>query len=182
MQDYKIILYDILLYGSTVELNECDPNPCLNSGTCVDGVRNYTCNCTSFPEDGVLIYFTGRNCSTGEKGIIIVKSINAKMSQFLVQYSTVVDNRVAPSVTMQTSSVTVELGERISLRCTAAGNPTPSIQWYKDNKPIKGPQAIGNVFVIPEATPDKRGSYLCEAFSSFGSPARSAKAEVLIQG
>ena len=48
------------------ELNECDPNPCLNNGTCVDGVRNYTCNCASFTEDGVLNYYTGRNCSTSE--------------------------------------------------------------------------------------------------------------------
>ena len=26
----------------------------MTGGTCVDGVRNYTCNCASFPEDGVL--------------------------------------------------------------------------------------------------------------------------------
>ena len=38
-----------------LELNECILTPALmNGGTCVDGVRNYTCNCTSFPEDGVL--------------------------------------------------------------------------------------------------------------------------------
>ena len=49
------------------ELNECDPDPCLNGGTCVDGVRNYTCNCATFPEDGGLTYYTGRNCGTGEK-------------------------------------------------------------------------------------------------------------------
>ena len=49
------------------ELNECDPNPCRNNGVCVDGVRNYTCNCASFVEDGVRIFYTGRNCGTGEK-------------------------------------------------------------------------------------------------------------------
>ena len=48
------------------ELNECDPNPCLNNGTCVDGVRNYTCNCASVFENNVLNFFTGRNCSTSE--------------------------------------------------------------------------------------------------------------------
>ena len=47
------------------ELNECDPDPCLNGGTCVDGVRNYTCSCAS--EDGALVFYTGRNCSESEK-------------------------------------------------------------------------------------------------------------------
>ena len=83
---------------------------------------------------------------------------------------------------MQTPNITAELGERVSLMCAAAGNPTPSIRWYKDNKLIDGPQAIGNVFVLPEISPGERGSYLCEAFSSFGNPARSAKAQVLIRG
>ena len=58
------------------ELDECDPNPCLNSGECVDGVRNYTCNCASFTEDEVLNYYTGRNCSTSEKEIIYEQSFS----------------------------------------------------------------------------------------------------------
>ena len=93
-----------------------------------------------------------------------------------------VDNRVAPSVTTPPSSKTVKLSERIVLSCTATGNPTPNIRWYKDGKAIEGPLAIGNEFVIPEVTPHKRGFYQCEAFSSFGKPARSAEAVILIQG
>ena len=93
-----------------------------------------------------------------------------------------VDNRVAPSLTTQPLSVTVDLGSRVNLQCTATGNPTPSIQWYKDGQAITGPQAIGHVFVIPEAMPSERGSYLCEAFSSFGNRARSKEALVLIKG
>lgn len=93
-----------------------------------------------------------------------------------------VDNRVAPSVTTQPSSKTVKLNERIALSCTATGNPTPNIRWYKDDKAIKGPQAFGNEYVIPEATPHIRGFYQCEAFSSFGKPSRSAVAVTLIQG
>ncbi|XP_060601390.1 sushi, nidogen and EGF-like domain-containing protein 1 [Ruditapes philippinarum] len=35
-------------------IDDCDPNPCLNGGTCIDGVNNYTCTCV----DG----WSGRNC------------------------------------------------------------------------------------------------------------------------
>ena len=38
----------------------------------MDGVRNYTCNCTSFTANGVDMYLTGRNCGTGEKQNITV--------------------------------------------------------------------------------------------------------------
>ena len=93
-----------------------------------------------------------------------------------------VDNRVLPSVVTSPLSKTVNLNDRITLSCSAAGNPTPSIRWYKDGKPIEGPQAIGDVFVIPEATPNKRGLYHCEAFSSFGDPAKSEVARILIEG
>ena len=55
------------VYCFLPELNECDPDPCLNGGTCVDGVRNYTCNCASFTVNSVEIYHTGRNCDTREK-------------------------------------------------------------------------------------------------------------------
>ena len=89
---------------------------------------------------------------------------------------------MAPFVTANPSSVTVTLHDRVTLSCTASGSPTPSIRWYKDNKAIEGPQSIGNTFVIPEATPDDRGFYQCEAFSSFGSPSRSTEAVLLISG
>ena len=53
------------------ETNECDPNPCINNGKCIDGVQNYTCNCTSLLEDGVLNFYTGRNCAESEGGWVI---------------------------------------------------------------------------------------------------------------
>ena len=33
--------------GSTCHINidECDPNPCQNGGTCTDDINSYTCNC-----------------------------------------------------------------------------------------------------------------------------------------
>ena len=45
----------ILLY---LDINECSPNPCLNSASCIDGVNSYTCKC--------LAGFVGKHCETGE--------------------------------------------------------------------------------------------------------------------
>ena len=39
-----------------VDINECAINPCLNGGTCTDGVNNYTCSCAAG--------FTGKDCET----------------------------------------------------------------------------------------------------------------------
>ena len=32
-------------YNFVLDGNECNPNPCLNGGTCVDGISSYTCRC-----------------------------------------------------------------------------------------------------------------------------------------
>jgi len=44
--------------GTNCETNidDCDPNPCQNGGTCNDGVDSYTCSC--------LAGYTGTNCET----------------------------------------------------------------------------------------------------------------------
>ena len=37
------------------DTDECYPNPCVNNGTCIDQVNNYTCACA--------VGFEGRNCT-----------------------------------------------------------------------------------------------------------------------
>ena len=41
-----------------VDINECAVDPCLNGGTCTDGVSSYTCSCTAG--------FIGKDCMTSE--------------------------------------------------------------------------------------------------------------------
>ena len=40
------------------DINDCEDNPCRNGGSCIDGVNDFTCNCTSG--------LTGRVCSEGK--------------------------------------------------------------------------------------------------------------------
>ena len=43
------------------DIDECASNPCLNSGVCIDGANQFTCDC----RDG----YYGRNCESGENGV-----------------------------------------------------------------------------------------------------------------
>ena len=42
----------------TISVNECSSDPCINGGTCTDGVNQFTCSCI----DG----YIGTKCETGE--------------------------------------------------------------------------------------------------------------------
>ena len=43
----------------TTDIDDCADQPCLNGGTCIDGVNDYICICA----DG----YTRENCSIGKK-------------------------------------------------------------------------------------------------------------------
>ena len=40
------------------DTDDCYPNPCLNNGTCTDGVNDYNCTCVPG--------FVGKNCSNSK--------------------------------------------------------------------------------------------------------------------
>ena len=45
----------------SLDTDDCYPNPCLNNGTCVDGVNDYNCTCVPG--------FVGKNCNCKFKNI-----------------------------------------------------------------------------------------------------------------
>ena len=61
--------FNNLLYTFLSDIDDCQSNPCLNGGSCTDGINNYTCSC--------LPGYTARNCETGN---IILSSLNKNIS------------------------------------------------------------------------------------------------------
>ena len=55
--------YNVLFFFS--DTDDCYPNPCLNNGTCTDGVNDYNCTCVPG--------FVAKNCSNSK--FLKVKSL-----------------------------------------------------------------------------------------------------------
>ena len=53
-----------------LDLNECEPNPCVYSTGCIDGANDYMCTC--------LPGYTGKNCEAGEWKVIDCLGIKMK--------------------------------------------------------------------------------------------------------
>ena len=57
--DMDILLSSILTMSFfSLDTDDCYPNPCLNKGTCTDGVNDYNCTCVPG--------FVGKNCSNSK--------------------------------------------------------------------------------------------------------------------
>ena len=63
------------------DINECSSSPCLNGGTCTDGINSFSCEC--YPG------YTGKNCETGKHSCCII-STKIQAQIFLVFCSDVV--------------------------------------------------------------------------------------------
>ena len=46
------------------DINDCDPDPCMNGGTCTDGINSFTCDCVAG--------YTDSTCSTGNHTTIFL--------------------------------------------------------------------------------------------------------------
>ena len=66
---------DNLSYTFHLDIDDCQSNPCLNGGSCTDGINDYTCSC--------LPGYTARNCGIG---MIILSSLNKNI--FAIMHGT----------------------------------------------------------------------------------------------
>ena len=57
------------------DIDDCAVQPCLNGGTCIDAVNDYTCICA--------VGYTGKNCSVGRNSMDVSKIILYYMYSFI---------------------------------------------------------------------------------------------------
>ena len=99
------------------------------------------------------------------------------------------EKMAAPEFADQEESgpITAQEGDDVTLNVTVKGKPSPQVEWYKDDKPLRKTsrldvKARGDKFslVILKVTSDDSGLYKCVASSKAGSVARTF--EVNIEG
>ncbi|XP_077566576.1 mucosa-associated lymphoid tissue lymphoma translocation protein 1 [Stigmatopora nigra] len=64
-----------------------------------------------------------------------------------------------PHIAIKPKSQTVQSGAKISLRCTAFGNPAPSYQWYRNGCLLS--KKTADTLQIDHAAAKDKGTYLC---------------------
>ncbi|CAJ0956029.1 unnamed protein product [Ranitomeya imitator] len=85
----------------------------------------------------------------------------------------IVEDRVmkpsTPVASVEQSVHVVLAGETATLRCSAAGNPTPSIAWSKLRAPLPWQhQIVNDSLVIPRVAQQDSGQYICNASNADG--------------
>ncbi|KAK3547531.1 hypothetical protein QTP86_021514, partial [Hemibagrus guttatus] len=72
-----------------------------------------------------------------------------------------------PTVTIQSPVLTIKQGQRAELRCTATGNPPPSIEWIGNH--ISSSAIIHDgVLILPSVERSDEGEYTCRASNAHG--------------
>ena len=89
--------------------------------------------------------------------------------------------KVLPKIViMPARTQTVAVGETATFRCVVkAGNPPPAVVWKREKNETLNSTNDG-LLVIPYATGDSQGKYICEAKNALGST--KAVALLVVQG
>uniref|UniRef100_A0A8C5L5G0 Basement membrane-specific heparan sulfate proteoglycan core protein n=1 Tax=Jaculus jaculus TaxID=51337 RepID=A0A8C5L5G0_JACJA len=87
---------------------------------------------------------------------------------------------VPPVVSIHPPQLTVQPGQLAEFRCSATGNPTPTLEWTggpSGQLPQKA-QIHGGILRLPAVEPSDQGQYLCRALSSAGQHVARAMLQV----
>lgn len=81
--------------------------------------------------------------------------------------------------------LSVPQGSPINLNCSAIGQPTPTLDWYKDNRPLRNehPYSIqgedgDSLLRIQESKKTDAGTYSCRAQNPQGKDTTSCKVHI----
>jgi len=95
---------------------------------------------------------------------------------------------VSPTFVRRLSPVKVMDGESVNLTCIVEGKPTPKVEWYHNDKPIKEGKEITIIqdmegvcsLAITEIFPEDAGEYTCHAVNLVGEAI--CKSSVIVEG
>lgn len=77
-----------------------------------------------------------------------------------------------PTITSKPSNKTIGIGATARFSCQSAGDPAPSITWYKDGDQVKPGSRYSilanNTIVITKAVLSDRGWFTCRASNAAG--------------
>ncbi|XP_074831677.1 basement membrane-specific heparan sulfate proteoglycan core protein isoform X3 [Carettochelys insculpta] len=74
----------------------------------------------------------------------------------------------APEITVK-PTLTVVAGDTATLRCSATGDPPPTIQWSKLRAPLPWQhRVVNNTLLIPHVAQQDSGQYICNASNAAG--------------
>ncbi|KAM6237533.1 hemicentin-2 [Spheniscus humboldti] len=142
-------------------------------------------------KDGVLVAASGRlrQLQNGSLAIHGIGSTDAGHYRCMVENDAGTAAKVvtlalqsAPTVAVTPRAVAVRAGQRVLLHCAASGEPTPSVEWWRDGEPLpEGPHVLPNAtLLLAAATRRDTGNYSCLARNTLGSAV--AHASLAVQG
>ena len=57
-------------------MDDCRSDPCINGGTCLDGISSYTCHCS--------VHWTGLHCEFSKQNITVMDSKHGTLKEKFV--------------------------------------------------------------------------------------------------
>ncbi|XP_055967270.1 vascular endothelial growth factor receptor 2 isoform X1 [Sorex fumeus] len=115
-----------------------------------------------------------QNTSLQDQGnyVCFAQDRKTKKRHCVIRQLTVLE-RMAPLITGNLENQTASIGETIEVSCTASGNPSPQIIWFKDNETLVEDSGIvlkdGNRnLTIRRVRKEDEGLYTCQACSVLG--------------
>nr|XP_018666843.1 basement membrane-specific heparan sulfate proteoglycan core protein [Ciona intestinalis] len=138
-------------------------------------VANITCTSTGVPMPTVTIFKDGEEIITATPGHMFIPSLTSDVSGVYAclassvagssEDSITITVHTVPVATVENKIVTVTSGDRLSVACSAAGNPTPTISWAKNGSLVSSSDEL----IIDNVKVDDSGVYVCNATSVAGS-------------
>ncbi|KAF4073716.1 hypothetical protein AMELA_G00246430 [Ameiurus melas] len=110
------------------------------------------------------------NLTRGDSGSYLITAVNKHGSE---KHHLTINVLYLPKISLDKPSQEVKLGHKVSLSCTAEGNPEPNVTWSFQNQ-TKTTGRRQTTLNIPEAKAADAGSYTCTANNQLGSDTKTA--------